>query len=135
MKELTLINGTKVNINTKLTPWGLIQAQDEGLISKDFLAKLASLSNAKKEDMQAIMQNIPQTDIMYAPYLAYKNANKDGMNKEEFLSSIYVDYGLFAEIYMDIVVGNMDHEKQMSQGFQKATGAKKKGNQRRSYQK
>jgi len=112
-----------VNLNTTLTLFSMRKMQNEGLISKTFLSDMAL---AQSDPSKAKME-----DMMNAPYIAYKNANPNGMTQEEFESKVNSNLEMCGELYGEIIAGEANKEKNklekdaMANSFRKVTSKKK----------
>lgn len=103
-----------VALDTSITLYQFQQFQSEGLIDKKFLTNLMTAnSDPAKADL---------SDMMNAPYMAYRNANKHGMTKEEFEARVPMDLDMCATLYSDIVGG--DSAGEMANSFRKVTKKK-----------
>lgn len=123
--EITLKNGQKVKISTKLSLAEMKIARSEGLISDTLIADMLQLEKDPTKMNFEDMEN--------APFIAYRNANPNGMSREEFEVLVPYDVDLFGQVYAGIISGEA-HKKQMAENFKKATNNKKK-KPKRSYQK
>jgi len=72
------------------------------------------------------VKGITDTDMLNAPYIAYLNANPNGMSKEEFDSKIPIDIELCMEIIMEMLSGSIKAKPQLAQNFQQSTKNKNK---------
>lgn len=122
--EITLKNGQKVKISTKLSLAAMKIARSEGLISDTLIADMLQLEKDPTKMNFEDMEN--------SPFIAYRNANPNGMSREEFEQLVPYDVDLFGQVYAGIISGEAQ-KKQMAENFKKVTNNKKK-KPKRSYQ-
>ena len=105
-----------VTLDTSLTLFKLQKLQGQGLISKNFLSNLMM---AETDPSKANLE-----EMLNAPYIAYLNANPNGMDKDEFNSRINLDLELCGELYGELLA-NSAKQNQMAGSFRRATIKKK----------
>jgi hypothetical protein len=125
IKYITLNDGQEVKLNTSLTLNAFLKAQEQGYFSKNILSAMMGIVTNSGVPSDAI-KGIGDTDMLNAPYIAYLNANPNGMSKEEFDSKIPIDIELSMEIIMEILSGNIKSKPQLAQNFQNSTKSKNK---------
>lgn len=112
-----------VRLDTSLTLFSMRKMQKEGLMSKTFLSSMAL---AESDPSKANLE-----DMMNAPYIAYKNANVNGMTQEEFESKVNLDIEMCATLYGEIIAGEASREENklekdaMANSFRRVTSKKK----------
>lgn len=116
IKEILLTNGQTVKINTNLSLAAVKVARLEGLMSEDIIRDMMMI---EVDPTQANFE-----DLENAPFLAYRNANPDGMEQEEFEEHLPFDLEMYGQIYGQIVA-NEARKKQMAEEFKKVTNGKK----------
>lgn len=113
--KIELIDGTFVDINTRISLWTMRQAQKEGLFSKDYLQQMI-LADSDPSKMNF-------EDMENAPFVAYRNANPNGMTRDEFNKMLPNDLELFGTIYAEIIQGEVK-KGDMANGFKQVTKKK-----------
>lgn len=112
-----------VKLDTSLTLFGMRKMQKEGLISKTFLTDMAMAETDPSK--------INADDMLNAPYIAYRNANPNGMEQDEFESKVNLNLQKCSTYYAEIIAGEASKEKNklekeaMANSFRKATSKKK----------
>ena len=114
-KKIELLDGTFVDINTRISLMAMRNAQKEGLFSKDYLQKMI-LADSDPSKMNF-------EDMENAPFVAYRNANPQGMTRDEFNDVLPNDMELFGTIYTEIIQGEAK-KGSMAQGFKQVTKKK-----------
>nr|WP_312986030.1 hypothetical protein [Clostridioides sp.] len=131
IKYITLNNGQEAKLDTSITLNAFLKAQEQGYFSKNILSAMMGIVTKSGVPEDAV-NGIADIDMLNAPYIAYLNANPNGMSKEEFDSKIPIDIELCMEIIMEILTGNIKAKPQLAQNFQKST--KNKNNSKKKYQ-
>lgn len=106
-----------VTLDTSLSLYFFKKMQQENLLSKNFVGNLAVT--------EADPAKANYDDIFNAPYIAYRNANPNGMTKEEFESKVRFDMDMCSIIYADIINGEQRRDGSMANSFRKVTHRKK----------
>lgn len=107
-----------VKLDSTLTLYGMRKMQNEGLISKNFLSNMAM---AESDPTKANLE-----DMLNAPYIAYRNANPNGMTQEEFEARVDINLEMCGELYAEIIKGEIDNQKNgMANSFRRVTSKKK----------
>jgi|GEM_PF-1496854 len=120
IKYITLNNGQEVKLDTSITLNAFLKAQEQGYFSKNILSAMIGIVT-KSGVPEDATKGITDTDVLNAPYMAYLNANPNGMSKEKFDSNIPIDIELCVEIIGEILSGNVKSKPQLAQNFQKST--------------
>ncbi|MDT1957572.1 hypothetical protein [Carnobacterium divergens] len=120
VRQIELLNGEKVLIDTSLSLAQLTRSQKEGLLSKTFLQDMvAADKDPSKMDFDGMFN---------AVYIAYKNKNKATcMPLDEFKELLPVDLEAYGEIYSEILNGKLKHHEMANQ-LQKAVSKSNKKN-------
>lgn len=106
-----------VTLDTSLSLYFFKKMQQENLLSKNFIANLAMTeSDPTKANYD---------DLLNAPYIAYRNANPNGMDKQEFESKVKFDMDMCSTVYADIIQGEQKREGAMANSFRRVTQRKK----------
>jgi hypothetical protein len=125
IKYITLNDGQEVKLNTSVTLNAFLKAQEQGYFSKNILSAMMGIVTNSGVPSDAI-KGIGDTDMLNAPYIAYLNANPNGMSKEEFDSKMPIDIELSMEILMELLSGSVKTKPQLAQNFQQSTKSKNK---------
>ncbi|WP_024622180.1 hypothetical protein [Metaclostridioides mangenotii] len=131
IKYITLNDGQEVKLNTSITLNAFLKAQEQGYFTKNILSAMMGIVTKSGNPSDAL-GGLTDTDILNSPYMAYLNANPNGMSKEEFDSNIPIDMELCFEIIGEILSGNVKSKPQLAQNFQKST--KNTGKSKKKYQ-
>lgn len=131
IKYITLNNGKEAKLDTSITLNAFLKAQEQGYFSKNILSAMMGIVTKSGNPSDALA-GITDTDMLNAPYMAYLNANPNGMGKEEFDSNVPVDLELCVEIIGGMLSGNVKSKPQLAQNFQKST--KNTGKSKKKYQ-
>lgn len=107
-----------VILDTSISLYFLRKMQMEGWVSKTFIGNLAL---AESDPSKAGFD-----DMLNAPYIAYRNANPNGMTKDDFESKIKVDMDMCGTLYAQIIAGNSAQNNTMANSFRKVTTTRKK---------
>jgi len=125
IKYITLNDGQEAKLNTGITLNAFLKAQEQGYFSKNILSAMMGIVTNSGVPSDAV-KGITDTDMLNAPYIAYLNANPNGMSKEEFDSKIPIDIELCMEIIMEMLSGSIKAKPQLAQNFQQSTKNKNK---------
>lgn len=106
-----------VILDTSISLYFLRKMQMEGWVSKTFIGNLAL---AESDPSKAGFD-----DMLNAPYIAYRNANPNGMTKDDFESKIKLDMDMCGALYAEIIAGNSAKNNTMANSFRKVTTRKK----------
>jgi hypothetical protein len=106
-----------VTVDTSLSLHFFKKMQDENLLSKNFVGNLALTETDPSK--------ASHDDLFNAPYIAYRNANPNGMGKEEFESRLPFDIDVCSVIYTDIIRGERKKDGTMASSFRRVTQRKK----------
>lgn len=107
-----------VVLDTSISLFFLRKMQMEGWVSKTFIGNLAL---AESDPSKAGFD-----DMLNAPYIAYRNANPNGMSKDEFESMVNLNMDMCGTLYADIIAGNSVKNNSMASSFRKVTTTRKK---------
>ncbi|WP_312458685.1 hypothetical protein [Proteiniclasticum sp.] len=106
-----------VTLDTSLSLYFLKKMQQENLLSKNFIANLVMT--------EADPTKANYDDLLNSPYIAYRNANPNGMKKEEFEASVLFDMDMCSVVYADIIQGEQKRSGAMANSFRRVTQRKK----------
>lgn len=113
IKELELLNGKTVSINTRLSLGAVRKYQNEGLLDKKFVNKM--LTN---DTSQA---SISLEDLVDAVYVAYLNGGGE-LDFDTFSFNCPLDLELLGQIYTQMLTGGRGAKKsQFREAVQQAT--------------
>lgn len=116
---ITLIDGNVVELDCNLSLFEMRKAQNEGLISKQFLNELMGASKDPTK--------MNFTDMENAPYIAYRNANpNNAMSRDEFFKLLPYDIEIAGDVFTRMI-GGAANKQTMAQSFNKAVRSGKKG--------
>jgi hypothetical protein len=125
IKYIILNGGQEVKIDTSVTLNTFSKAQQQGYFSKDILSAMMGIVTSSGVPSDAI-KGMNDTDMLNAPYIAYLNANPNGMSKEDFDSKLPIDIEFCMEIFAEMISGNIKTKPQLAQDFQKSTKSNSK---------
>lgn len=106
-----------VTLDTSLSLYFLKKMQQENLLSKNFISNLVMT--------QADPTKANYDDLLNSPYIAYRNANPNGMKKEEFEANVLFDMDMCSVVYADIIQGEQKRSGSMANSFRRVTQRKK----------
>lgn len=134
MRELKLIDD-KVLINTNLTLGVLRRAQEEDLLSKDFLKNIMKLSLGASVEGANLMDDFNETDLINIVYVCYKNANPTGMGYGEFLDKMELDLPEMVSIYTEVLSSGLTKGEMTTAKNFNAVTPKQKNRSKKKYRK
>lgn len=119
MKTLELNDGTSVTINPNVTALTMKRLRDK----EEFCTSLMLNAMVREED-------ISEFALMDAAFLAYRQANPDGMPYESFLSKMSLDFEALSPIFIDVISSKKNTK--FAQGFKKSTKKKQQQKHQKS---
>lgn len=136
IKTLKKIDGSIINIDTRLTLRALKGAQDENLLDKDFLSKILMLSINMQSESEAASKLMKDDKTMYnLVYLSYVNANKnDNMSIDEFFDCVDIDLTELITVYTQALNSIIDNKStKLAKNFEKVTPNKKTNGKKKKH--
>lgn len=136
IKTLKKIDGSIINIDTRLTLRALKRAQDENLLDKDFLSKILMLSINMQSESEATSKLMKDDKTMYnLVYLSYVNANKnDNMSIDEFFDCVDIDLTELITVYTQALNSIIDNKStKLAKNFEKVTPNKKTNGKKKKH--
>lgn len=136
IKTLKKIDGSMINIDTRLTLRALKGAQDENLLDKDFLSKILMLSINMQSESEAASKLMKDDKTMYnLVYLSYVNANKnDNMSIDEFFDCVDIDLTELITVYTQALNSIIDNKStKLAKNFEKVTPNKKTNGKKKKH--
>lgn len=136
IKTLKKIDGSIINIDTRLTLRALKHAQDENLLDKDFLSKILMLSINMQSESEAASKLMKDDKTMYnLVYLSYVNANKnDNMSIDEFFDCVDIDLTELITVYTQALSSIIDNKStKLAKNFEKVTPNKKTNGKKKKH--
>lgn len=136
IKTLKKIDGSIINIDTRLTLRALKRAQDENLLDKDFLSKILMLSINMQSESEAASKLMKDDKTMYnLVYLSYVNANKnDNMSIDEFFDCVDIDLTELITVYTQALNSIIDNKStKLAKNFEKVTPNKKTNGKKKKH--
>lgn len=136
IKTLKKIDGSIINIDTRLTLRALKRAQDENLLDKDFLSKMLMLSINMQSESEAASKLMKDDKTMYnLVYLSYVNANKnDNMSIDEFFDCVDIDLTELITVYTQALSSIIDNKStKLAKNFEKVTPNKKTNGKKKKH--
>lgn len=136
IKTLKKIDGSIINIDTRLTLRALKHAQDENLLDKDFLSKILMLSINMQSESEAASKLMKDDKTMYnLVYLSYVNANKnDNMSIDEFFDCVDIDLTELITVYTQALNSIIDNKStKLAKNFEKVTPNKKTNGKKKKH--
>lgn len=136
IKILKKIDGSIINIDTRLTLRALKRAQDENLLDKDFLSKILMLSINMQSESEAASKLMKDDKTMYnLVYLSYVNANKnDNMSIDEFFDCVDIDLTELITVYTQALNSIIDNKStKLAKNFEKVTPNKKTNGKKKKH--
>lgn len=135
IRKIKFTDGSEANADTSLSLWDLKKAQDDGYLPKKIIKKIGDISINYEKTKEIDFFDFEDDEIFGAIYVAYKKANENGLDYEDFLKKIILDLQTFIEIYMEILtLGAGIAESELSKNFKAVTPRNNKKNRKKKHQ-
>lgn len=134
IRKIKFIDGSEANADTSLSLWDLKKAQNDGYLPKKIIKKIGDISINYKKTKEIDFFDFEDDEIFGATYVAYKKANENGLDYEDFLKKIIPDLQKFIEIYLEILtLGAGIVESELSKNFKAVTPRNNKKNRKKNH--
>lgn len=134
IRKIKFTDGSEANADTSLSLWDLKKAQDDGYLPKKIIKKIGDISINYEKTKEIDFFDFEDDEIFGATYVAYKKANENGLDYEDFLKKIILDLQTFIEIYMEILtLGAGIVESELSKNFKAVTPRNNKKNRKKKH--
>lgn len=120
--DVKLLNNETVKLNTRMSLFTLKRAQEQELLSKDFIKQILNLGFATQSS-DFNLSDLNENDLINLAYVCYKNNAENGLSQEEFESVFPLDLQLLVSILSEVLLCNSSVSTKTADNFRRVTNS------------